>query len=105
VFTIQIRGLSGYLTDSVKGVLLEHDGAQWDLFIIGTTQKSQFSCEVRSTDRSLLVEMQRTILEVSELQVQCANAGTSKRGGALVDLDDASGHSGSFVIGAARKDY
>ncbi len=105
VFTIQIRGLSGYLTDSVKGAILEHDGPQsWDLFITGATGKSQFSCEVRSADRNLLVNLQRSILEAPELTLQCANAQTGKRGGALVDLDDSSGKGGSFVLGATRKD-
>ncbi len=101
LLSLQLRGAQKSLNDTVKGVIVEHDPPKaWDLLIIGAKGKGQFTCEVRSTDRSLLFDIQRTILYSREVTVNCANGTPSTRGGVMIDLDDPKG--GSFVIGAQR---
>ncbi len=101
LLTLQMRGAQRALNDTVKGVLLEHDPPKsWDLLIIGAKGKGQFTCEVRSNDKELLFDLQRTILFAREITVNCANGMPSMRGGVTIDLDDP--HGGSLVIGAQR---
>ena len=97
---LTLRGAQRSLTDSVKGILLEHDHTQWDLLITGGKARSQFTCEVRSADRQALFDLQRAILIAPELIVNCANGTPSSRGGVLINLDDPNG--GSFVIETRR---
>ncbi len=98
---IQTRGAQKSLNDTVRGTLLEYDPPrQLDLLIVGSKGKGQFTCELRSTDRELLVAIQRTILEARDLSVNCVNGAPSNRGGVIIDLDDPKG--GSFVLGAQR---
>jgi hypothetical protein len=98
---LTLRGAQRSLTDSVKGVLLEHDHTQWDLLITGAKGRGQFTCEIRSAERAALFDLQRAILEAPELTVTCANGTSTTRGGVLINLDDPNG--GSFVLEASRK--
>jgi hypothetical protein len=98
-FMIDLKGQT--INDSVKSVLLEHDRPQsWDLLITGMQGKAFATCELRSADKRLLMDLQRTIIESQSVMVHCANASLSPRGGALIDLDDPSG--GSLIIGTNR---
>jgi hypothetical protein len=97
---LTLRGAQRSLTDSVRGVLLEHDHTQWDLLITGAKGRSQFTCELRSADRAVLFDIQRAILAAPELVVNCANGPPSTRGGVLINLDDPNG--GSFVLEARK---
>lgn len=100
--TLQVRGTPKSLNDSIRSVLLEHDPPnKWDLLIIGSKGKGQFTCEVRSNDANMLFMLHRTITESYEVSVNCANGLTSSRGGVMIDLDDPKG--GSFVIGTVRE--
>jgi hypothetical protein len=101
LLSLQLRGAQRSLNDVVKGVLLEHDPPKnWGLLIIGGKGKGQFTCELRSTDRQVLFDLQRAILFSKDITVNCANGTPSTRGGVLIDLDDPKG--GSFVLGAHR---
>lgn len=101
--SVQLRGAQKALNDTVHGVLLEYDPPkQLDLLIVGSKGKGQFTCELHSTSKELLVAIQRTILESPDISVNCANGLASVRGGVIIDLDDSKG--GSFVLGAQRKD-
>jgi hypothetical protein len=98
-FMIDLKGQT--INDSVKSVLLEHDRPQaWDLLITGMQGKAFATCELRSADKQLLMDLQREIIETQSVMVHCANASLSSRGGALIDLDDPKG--GSLVIGTNR---
>jgi hypothetical protein len=100
-FTLQLRGATQSLNDTVRNTLLRYDpGRTWALVIIGARGKGQFTCELRSTDRAFMVALQRSILESKELSVNCSNGLPSALGGVSIDLDDPS--SGSFVLGAGR---
>ena len=87
--------------DTVKSVLLEHDPPKaWDLMVIGAKGKGQFTCELRSADRGLILSLQRAILDGKDVAVSCLDGTPSTRGGVSIDLDDVKG--GSFVLGASR---
>ncbi len=100
LLTLQLRGAQRAFTDSVKGVLLEHDYTHWDLLITGAKGKSNFTCEVRSADRSTLFDLAHAIVMSPDISVSCVNGTPASRGGVLIDLDDPKG--GSFVLGATR---
>jgi hypothetical protein len=100
LLTLQLRGAQRAFTDAVKGVLLEHDSSKWDLLITGSKGKSNYTCEVRSNDRSTLFDLARAILASPDINVSCVNGTPGSRGGVLIDLDDPKG--GSFVLGAQR---
>jgi hypothetical protein len=98
-FMIDLKGQT--INDTIKSVLIEHDRPQaWDLLITGMQGKAFATCELRSADKQLLFDLQRTIIESNNVMVHCANASLSGRGGALIDLDDPKG--GSLVIGTNR---
>lgn len=97
---LTLRGAQRSLTDSVRGVLLEHDHTQWDLVITGAKGRSQYTCELRSADRATLFDIQSAILLAPEVVVTCANGPPSSRGGVLINLDDPAG--GSFVLEARK---
>ena len=97
---LTLRGAQRSLTDAVRGVLLEHDHSQWDLVITGAKGRSQYTCELRSSDRAMLFDIQRAILAAPELVVNCADGPPSSRGGVLINLDDPAG--GSFVLEARK---
>lgn len=100
-FTLQLRGAQQSLNDTVKSTLLEYDPPKaWQLLIIGARGKGQFTCELRSADRSFLVTLQRAIAESKDVSVSCVNGTPSTRGGVSIDLDDPKG--GSFVLGSGR---
>jgi hypothetical protein len=101
LLTLTLRGAQRSLTDTVKGVLIEHDPPKdWGLLITGSKGKGQFTCEVRSNDRQALFDLQRAVLFSKEVSVTCANGTPSSRGGVLIDLDDPKG--GSLVVAAER---
>jgi hypothetical protein len=98
---ITLRGAQRSFTDSIKGVMLEHDHTMWDLVILGAKARGQFTCELRSADRAMLFDLQRAILNAPDLTVNCANGTTTPRGGVLINLDDPAG--GSFVLESRRR--
>jgi hypothetical protein len=100
LLTLQLRGAQRGFTDQVKGVMLEHDNKNWDLLITGAKGTSSHTCEVHSTDRGALFDLQRTMIAAADIQVSCVNGTLSSRGGVLIDLDDPKG--GSFILGATR---
>jgi len=100
LLTLQLRGAQRAFTDAVKGVMLEHDNAHWDLLITGSKGKSNYTCEVHSTDRQALFDLARAIVASPDISVSCLNGTPAGRGGVLIDLDDPKG--GSFVLGASR---
>jgi hypothetical protein len=101
-FSVQTKGAQKSLTDVVRGAVLEYDPPkQLDLLIVGSKGRGQFTCEVRSASRELLVAIQRTILEAPDVSVSCVNGAPSNRGGVIVDLDDKN-NGGSFVLSANR---
>ena len=59
LLTLQLRGAQRAFTDAVKGVMLEHDYTHWDLLITGSKGKSNYTCEVRTADRSTLFLIDR----------------------------------------------
>lgn len=101
LLTLQLRGAQRGFTDTIHGVILEHDRAQWDLVITGAKAKGVNSCEVRATERAALFDLQRAILAGGDISVSCVNGTLSSRGGVLIDLDDPKG--GSLVVEANRK--
>jgi hypothetical protein len=99
--SLQAAGTPRALTDVIAGAMLEYDPPkQLDLLIVGAKGKGQFTCELRSASKELLLSIQRVILEAPDVSVNCANGSTSPRGGVVIDLDDPRG--GSFVLGAQR---
>jgi hypothetical protein len=100
LLTLQLRGAQRAFTDAVKGIMLEHDSSKWDLLITGSKGKSNYTCEVRSNDRSTLFDLARAIMASPDVSVSCVNGTPGSRGGVLIDLDDPK--SGSFVLGAQR---
>jgi hypothetical protein len=100
LLTLELRGAQRSFTDSVKGVLLEHDNAHWDLLITGAKGKSNYTCEVHSTDRAALFDLAHAIVATPDVSVSCLNGTPASRGGVLIDLDDPK--SGSFILGASR---
>ena len=101
LLTVQMKGGQKALTDNVKGVILEHDPPRaMTLVITGAKGRGQFTCELRSKDRSLLFDIQRTILFAKDVSVSCANGEPSTRGGVIIDLDDAQG--GALSLSAQR---
>jgi len=97
---LTLRGAQRSLVDAVHATFLEHDHTQWDLLITGAKGRSQFTCELRSADRQMLFDIQRSIMNAAELSVNCANGVPSPRGGVLINMDDANG--GSFVLETRR---
>ena len=97
---LTLRGAQRSLIDTVKATFLEHDHTQWDLLITGAKGRSQLTCEVRSSDRAALFDIQRSIMNAAELSVNCANGVPAPRGGVLINLDDPNG--GSFVLETRR---
>ncbi len=97
---LTLRGAQRSLVDTVKATFLEHDHTQWDLLITGAKGRGQFTCEVRSSDRATLFDIQRSIMNAAELSVNCANGVPAPRGGVLINMDDPNG--GSFVLETRR---
>jgi hypothetical protein len=97
---LTLRGAQRSLVDTVKATFLEHDHTQWDLLITGAKGRGQFTCEVRSSDRAALFDLQRSIMNAAELSVNCANGIPAPRGGVLINMDDPNG--GSFVLETRR---
>src|SRR5215813_7463114 len=97
---LTLRGAQRSLVDAVRATFLEHDHTQWDLLITGAKGRSQFTCELRSSDRAALFDLQRSIMNAAELSVNCANGVPAPRGGVLINMDDPNG--GSFVLETRR---
>lgn len=97
---LTLRGAQRSLVDTVKATFLEHDHTQWDLLITGAKGRGQFTCELRSSDRAALFDLQRSIMNAAELSVNCANGVPAPRGGVLINMDDPNG--GSFVLETRR---
>jgi hypothetical protein len=101
MLTVQMKGGQKALTDNVKGVILEHDPPKvMTLIITGAKGRGQFTCELKSKDRNLLFDIQRTILFAKDVNVSCANGAPSHRGGVIIDLDDPNG--GALSLSAQR---
>jgi hypothetical protein len=101
MITVQMKGGQKALTDNVKGVILEHDPPKaMTLIITGAKGRGQFTCELKSKDRNLLFDIQRTILFAKDVNVSCANGEPSHRGGVIIDLDDPNG--GALSLSAQR---
>src|SRR5262249_57045087 len=81
LLTLQLRGAQRGFTDSVKGVMLEHDNAHWDLLITGAKGKSNYTCEVHSNDRQALFDLAHAIVSAPDGSVSCLNGTPSGRGG------------------------
>ena len=101
MLTVEMRGGQKPLTDNVKGVIMEFDPPKpMALVVTGAKGRGQFTCELRSKDRNLLFDIQRTILFTKDVNVSCANGIPSHRGGVVIDLDDPEG--GAFVLNSSR---